>query len=497
MGKPEQSAFLRWLDAAGGTLHPQLDVFADTGSTGRGVQAQAAIAQGQQLAKIPLDCCLHVRHKACLEVWNVIQESRMDITFFVGTVLALMRELCKGAASTFQPYLHILPQDHDCLLSWTSAEADQLKGTSIHAAAVRGSQEVFEAEAWPVIQQQQGLWPYTSRSEALLAFEACAGLVQTRSFHMSKTNHMTGLSEDGEELYLIPGIDMMNHTCMTEACNTSLQRSGPAGCVPVAVQTPGETSGASPAARGGPCFVMHAEKDIAKGGEILHSYGVLSDAQLLQTYGFVPNLPPGVSNPDNSLPVTAADVMACCQRPTPQAASNRKAKGKVNDTNKLAQMREMLLEELGLATAPILLKETDPVPDPLITLAQVMHMDAQELQLLLKRSRGSKRQKRQPDSKGPAVDADSPAAMLACQSLLRLFHERSKALSDPTTAGKMLAVAPQRQAAAERIRRWEQQIVEQAKAEALAMIMQESDKSEEDEDSDLDESNSDSDNSDT
>ena len=61
-----------------------------------------------------------------------------------------------------------------------------------------------------------------------------------------------------------------------------------------------------------------AEKDIAKSGEILHSYGVLSDAQLLQTYGFVPNLPPGVSNPDNSLPVTAADVMACCQRPTPQ-----------------------------------------------------------------------------------------------------------------------------------------------------------------------------------
>ena len=60
----------------------------------------------------------------------------------------------------------------------------------------------------------------------------------------------------GEELYLIPGIDMMNHTCMSKACNTSLQRSGPAGCVPVAAQV--ETSGASPASRGVPCFVMHA-----------------------------------------------------------------------------------------------------------------------------------------------------------------------------------------------------------------------------------------------
>ena len=58
----------------------------------------------------------------------------------------------------------------------------------------------------------------------------------------------------------------------------------------------------------------------------------------------------------------------------------------------------------------------------------------------------------------------SPAAMLACQSLLRLFHERSKALSDPIAADQMSAVAPQRQAAAERIRIWEQQVLEQVRA---------------------------------
>lgn len=62
----------------------------------------------------------------------------------------------------------------------------------------------------------------------------------------------------GEELYLIPGIDMMNHTCLRGDCNTSLQRSGPAGCVPVAVQAPQDTSGASPASPAVPCFIMHA-----------------------------------------------------------------------------------------------------------------------------------------------------------------------------------------------------------------------------------------------
>ena len=63
---------------------------------------------------------------------------------------------------------------------------------------------------------------------------------------------------------------------------------------------------------------MAAERDIAEEGQILHSYGRLSDAQLLQIYGFVPVLPEGVSNPDNSLPLSAADVIACCQRPVSQ-----------------------------------------------------------------------------------------------------------------------------------------------------------------------------------
>ena len=62
----------------------------------------------------------------------------------------------------------------------------------------------------------------------------------------------------GEELYLIPGIDMMNHTCLREECNTSLQRSGPAGCVPVAVQAPADPADPTSAARAVPCFTMHA-----------------------------------------------------------------------------------------------------------------------------------------------------------------------------------------------------------------------------------------------
>lgn len=54
-----------------------------------------------------------------------------------------------------------------------------------------------------------------------------------------------------------------------------------------------------------------------------------------------------------------------------QAASDRKGKGKAAGPNKLAQLRTTLLEELGLAEPQLLLTESDPVPEQIITLAQV------------------------------------------------------------------------------------------------------------------------------
>lgn len=62
---------------------------------------------------------------------------------------------------------------------------------------------------------------------------------------------------------------------------------------------------------------------------------------------------------------------------------------------------------------------------------------------------------------GPAADTDSPAATLACQSLLRLFHERLKAFTGAITPATTAQIVPQRQAAAGRIQTWEQQLLEQ------------------------------------
>ena len=57
-----------------------------------------------------------------------------------------------------------------------------------------------------------------------------------------------------------------------------------------------------------------AARNIAAGEEVLHTYGNLSDAQLLQTYGFVEELPSDSLNPHNYVLVAASDVIDCCQQ---------------------------------------------------------------------------------------------------------------------------------------------------------------------------------------
>ena len=58
--------------------------------------------------------------------------------------------------------------------------------------------------------------------------------------------------------------------------------------------------------------IVCAERDIAQGEQLLHTYGDLSDAQLLQTYGFVEELEPGFDNPHNFVPVPAQLLLQSC-----------------------------------------------------------------------------------------------------------------------------------------------------------------------------------------
>lgn len=86
-------------------------------------------------------------------------------------------------------------------------------------------------------------------------------------------------------------------------------------------------------------LIMLAECDIPAGSEVLHSYGDLSDAALLQTYGFVDGQPSGDAeggsssqaepfvNPANHVLVPFQSVLAVCRLISSQQDEDEEAEG--------------------------------------------------------------------------------------------------------------------------------------------------------------------------
>ena len=56
----KQDCFVGWIRSHGGYLHPDLDLFAPLPGGDRGVVTRAAIKEGEQLVRVPLDICLHM-----------------------------------------------------------------------------------------------------------------------------------------------------------------------------------------------------------------------------------------------------------------------------------------------------------------------------------------------------------------------------------------------------------------------------------------------------
>ena len=57
-----------------------------------------------------------------------LQQVHPELGPFLSTVLLLMAELARGGASPLQPWLALLPQEHDCLLAWSAEERTALAG---------------------------------------------------------------------------------------------------------------------------------------------------------------------------------------------------------------------------------------------------------------------------------------------------------------------------------------------------------------------------------
>ena len=163
-------------------------------------------------------------------------------------------------------------------------------------------------------------------------FKSACACISTRGFHLgcgpaSDRGGVGDGSNDGASAiggvattdapytgpFLLPLIDLLNHSSSLRRRCTSLQRMGQSAAVRTAMAealgasgTPEKTGGDIGRKRGGDgnrggsvtvgsgddedgsSFIMGAERNIVKGEEILHSYGdQLTSAHQLQTFGFV------------------------------------------------------------------------------------------------------------------------------------------------------------------------------------------------------------------
>ncbi|CAK0782750.1 hypothetical protein CVIRNUC_005945 [Coccomyxa viridis] len=276
---------------------------------------------------------------------------------FLGTTLLLMHRIAMGSGSPFAPYVSTFPKSHDCTLCWDDAAMKELKGTAVQHTGRAKSKDVFRRHILPVLEQQPSLWPGADYA----AFEHAAGMVQSRSFRLNEENFLTGEAVEGKELYLIPGIDMLNHRTKATEVNSSLQQQEKK----VVKQYGGSAEGVY--FQG--FFAINADKPIKAGEEVVISYGNLSDAQLLQIYGFVEEHE-GFTNPWNSvsIPVSTVDQALGSVQPAKQEKSQKR---KRQDER---------------AAAPFKITEADPVPESLVVyIAKLAHegMDGFEAMLSL------------------------------------------------------------------------------------------------------------------
>jgi hypothetical protein len=389
------AAFAAWVRRHGGYISPSVRLFAPLPGGGRGVAAAADVAEGEQLLLVPHHLCLYAPARDdAAPVPSSLPDAAAAAPVpaalaalaaadpppspFTSAVMLLLAERARGAASAFAPYVDLLPEAYDCLLAWDDAERALLAGTPLEGAALLGerAEGAFARDAATLLAAHPAVWPAAACGPAAFAWAAAA--VQTRSFHLESLNWVTGARAEGAAQFLIPGVDCLNHSTDPARRSTALALVDEPLTVVIQeeeVQQDAEPSTATQrevSFRG--YFTMKASRALRKGEEILHTYGDLSSARLLQTFGFAEAAValPGGANPHDEVALPCAAVAAACaaEWAADPAAAADPASGQA--------ARLALLAELNLLApaGAVVLPAVAPLTEELLTAVQVLVMPA-------------------------------------------------------------------------------------------------------------------------
>jgi hypothetical protein len=276
---------VRWVqEDHGGHVHSALHLQGG-GMKPRGVVATSAVSKGEWLLRLPPSAIV-----SGVSISSIAKDEHEVSSVTASSWLKCVAALYQASQSkNWKPYLDSLPtqEEYETLFHWTDDQVkDFLAGTTLGAMVEADRKEDtlrkrYQLAVRPFL-TKLGLVPPQEQTEKKLEeakgvdgtsieeipttyeeldtfLQACM-CISTRGFHLT-----AGPDDDSYQgPFLLPIVDLLNHD--PERKCTTLQRD--------------ETTG---------MFCMQAERDIALGEEIFHSYGdTLTAAQVLQTFGFVP-----------------------------------------------------------------------------------------------------------------------------------------------------------------------------------------------------------------
>lgn len=338
------SDLIQWIRNNGGYIHESLGLFSSAGqveeekpeescskssdncssnnSSSRGITASQEIPQGTVLIRLPMKLAISGETFPSTYRTNGQEQEERNASPWLRCVISLMSLYLKGNSKChhheeeWKSYLNSLPDEYDSILlesSWSDQDIDMfLSGTTIGNIAKKDRlsnalYERFDLMVKPymiatnIIDKQL---PQTRKNQKdgnddddehlFTLFQKACACISTRAFHLGRTNGSTEDNKEEKEKdsydsdytgpFLLPFIDLLNHTsCPHEKC-TTLQRTTVSMSSCTATKRDASCSSSSHPGY----FSMVAERNIQKGEEILHSYGQnLTSGQLFQTFGFV------------------------------------------------------------------------------------------------------------------------------------------------------------------------------------------------------------------
>lgn len=285
----------------------------------RGVVATKAISKGEWLIRVPSSAIVS---GASIRVHK--EESPPAASSWLKCVAALY-QTSQSNKSNWQAYLDSLPalDEYETLFQWEQEEVEtNLAGTTLGSMVQADRKEDsmrkrYQRAVRPLLRElglvvkasSDGIVEDTVTKEEFDTFLQACMCISTRGFHLTSaedcasggtgtgTGTSTGTDHDSSLYeyrgpFLLPVIDLLNHEPARKC--TTLQRDATTGM-----------------------FYMKAERDVAMGEEVFHSYGdSLTAAQMLQTFGFVPPQPVSPMKRANYTPVVLnkiTHILAACE----------------------------------------------------------------------------------------------------------------------------------------------------------------------------------------